>query len=280
MTMLLGIIGDPIAHSLSPIMQNRALEAAGLDATYLPYHVRSPELKAFIEDVHQQNMTGFNVTVPHKVSIMKYLDEVDEEAHQIGAVNTVLYHEGRLSGYNTDARGYCRSLQEEARFSAKDKAICILGAGGAARAVAYGLLTAGATNVMIANRTAEKAEALVQSFAHDYPHRITHIPWEPKTLGENFGKCDLLINTTTVGLDGTRFDRLPLAQLPGTALVSDLVYSPRETPLLREAKEAGFSTHEGLGMLLYQGAESFRIWTGIEPDIKVMRKALEEALEK
>jgi len=272
MTQIIGVIGDPIEHSLSPLMQTAALQAAGIDATYRSFHVTADDLAAFVQEVRDTPYLGFNITIPHKQSIRQYLDRLMPEAEAIGAVNTVHHIDGKLIGYNTDATGYLRSLNKEQQWQAADKIITLLGAGGAARAVAYGLQAAGAKRIFLVNRTAAKATALASEVS---VAQATEWSSLPSCLDDS----DLLVNATSVGMGGTAFDNLPLASLPKHALVSDLVYTPRETPLLRSAKERGLQTHEGLGMLVYQGAEAFKIWFGQEPDVKVMRTALEKALD-
>lgn len=276
MTAIYGIIGDPIKHSLSAKMQNRAFAKAKIDAIYLPFHVQPEGLVTFIESARNWQMSGFNVTIPHKVSIMEFLDEIEEEAKAIGAVNTISFKNNQLLGDNTDAQGYLRSLKQEAHWSSKGKVVTLLGAGGAARAVVYGLLNDGVKKLFIINRTHEKACQIAEFFKHSFSEKIIVIKWEEESMREALEQSDLLINATSIGLKGSSFDNLPLEVLSKKAIVSDLVYRPRKTPLLKQAKELGLKTHEGIGMLLYQGVESFKIWTGIEPDINVMREALEE----
>lgn len=278
MTKLYGVIGDPIKHSLSALMQNRALQEAKMDAVYLPFHVPPQELKAFVEAARRWPCHGFNITLPHKRTIQPYLDELSEEAHIMGAVNTVTNREGYLFGTNTDATGYIRSLQEECPFQVAKSTATVLGAGGAAHAVIFGLLNTGVEKIFLFNRTPEKSQQLKMHFAGHFPQRIEAHDWDQERLGQALAQSQLLVNATSVGLNGTEFSNLPLDKLPAAALVSDLVYRPRQTPLLRDAAERGLNIHEGLGMLVHQGAESFRIWTGQEPDRAVMRQALEEAL--
>ena len=278
MKKLYGVIGDPIVHSLSAVMQNRALVKAEIDAVYLPFHVPPAELNAFMDAARRWPCDGFNVTIPHKQSIIEYLDEVSEEARLIGAINTVTNRSGRLIGTNTDAAGFMRSLRQEGHFDPAACTAVVLGAGGAAHAICYGLLKAGVAKIIICNRTEAHAESLMYHFVPHYPNQIEIKKWEQAQLHEAFSQSRLLINTTSVGLNGTQFDALPLEALPHECLVSDLVYRPRQTPLLQAAASRGLRTLEGIGMLIYQGAASFEIWTGIAPDISVMRNAIIEAL--
>lgn len=280
MTKLYGVIGDPISHSLSALMQNRALSQAHLDAVYLPFHVASQELGAFIEAARRWPCHGFNVTIPHKQNIIPYLDEINEEASRIGAVNTVLNEDGRLRGTNTDAVGFLRSLREEACFDPKGRYAVILGAGGAAHAISYGLLEAGIERLTVFNRTASRANSLKNELMPYFPHRIDVKDWEADALRDVFHESQLLVNATSVGLNGSRFDELPLSELHSKCLVADLVYRPRQTPLLKSAASLGLQTLEGVGMLVFQGAASFEIWTGVTPDATAMRAILLDALDR
>jgi shikimate dehydrogenase len=278
---LLGIIGDPIMHSLSPAMHNAVLRSSGFRFFYLPFHVTPDRLKGFVRDVPLLHLAGFNVTLPHKEAILKLLPWVSPEAKAIGAVNTVVVSGGRLKGYNTDAPGYARSLAEVTGFRPKGRTAVVLGAGGAARAVLYALGSAGAKTIVVANRTAVRSRALAREFAQKF-RRTTFaaVPLTHESLKTALPAADLLVNTTSVGLGGTAFRSLPWQNLKKSAVVSDLVYRPRKTPLLRAAERRGFAIHTGDGMLLHQGALSYRLWTGRNPDLKTMKKALLRALKQ
>lgn len=278
---LLGIIGDPIAHSLSPAMQNAVLRRGGFRFFYFPFHVTKNRLGDFVRDVPNLRLAGFNVTVPHKEAILKHLSWISPEARSIGAVNTVIVSGRRLKGYNTDAVGYRRSLAEETRFRPHAKRAVVLGAGGAARAVLHALASGGIKEITIANRTPSKARRLAREFGQKFARtRFEASPLKTALLRNLFPGVDLVVNTTSVGLRGTAFQGLPLNALKKTAIVSDLVYRPRVTPFLREAKRRGLKIHAGEGMLIHQGAEAFRLWTGRRPNLKVMRKALQTALKR
>ncbi len=301
---IVGIIGDPVAHSLSPAMQNAAFRKRGLPLVYLPFHVTARQLPRFIKAVRNQlrwgaigvesgisprfkrgsglaspsesTLAGFNVTIPHKEKVMRYLDSVSPEARAIGAVNTVVVRAGRLLGFNTDAPGYLRSLTTETGFRPRGKRILILGAGGAARAVLFTLAQAGAKEITVCDQIPGKARRLVKEFQKKFRHvRIGEINMKNIDLLE---KIDLLVNATPVGLKGTRFKNLPIKKLPRRAIVSDLVYHPAMTPLLQAARRRRLKIHSGLGMLLQQGALSFQIWTGEEPPLAVMKRALSRRL--
>ncbi len=275
---LLGIIGDPIDHSLSPLMQNAALKQKKLPSLYLPFQVASSELSRFIRRARRGNFSGFNVTIPHKETILPYLDSISPEARQIGAVNTVVVRGGRLKGFNTDAAGFLRSLTRETRFKPRGKRMMVLGAGGAARAVLWILARSGAEKIYLCNRTPSRAGRIVKAFQRAFPKvSIEKIPLKKGLLSELFPALDLLVNATSVGLNGTRFKGLPLSRLSKKAIVSDLV--PAATPLLRDARRLGLRTHAGEGMLVEQGALSFELWTGKKADRQMMREVLCEKMD-
>lgn len=279
---IVGIVGDPISHSLSPAMHNASFRKRRLPFVYLPFRVRPAKLRGFLKDsASWKHLRGFNVTIPHKEKILPFLDRVSPEARVIGAVNTVMIAGGRLLGFNTDAAGWLRSLKEDAHFSPARKSAVVLGAGGAARAVVYALAKAGAAEIAVANRTPSRARALAREFAKKFPRvGIAAIPFTEEALRRSFETADLVVNTTSVGLGGTRFSALPLASLPRRAVVSDLVYRPRVTPLLREAKRRGLKIHHGTGMLLHQGVLAAKLWTKKNPDVRAMQHALLDGLRR
>lgn len=279
---ILGVIGDPIEHSLSPLMHNAAIDRLGLNFIYLPFHVKPEFLEGAVKSLKALEIRGINVTIPHKVAIMKYLDEIDEAALDIGAVNTIVNDNGKLKGYNTDAAGYLESLSLETGFKAKDKSILVLGAGGASLAVITALLSEQPKSLHIVNRTFKKAESLAIKFSKKYPNveiKAENLEeWMREGLSE---KYDLVVNTTSIGMKG-EIPKMVLPfkvdQLPPHAIVSDIVYSPFETPMLKEANKLGLKTHYGLGMLLHQGAIAFKLFTGSEPPIEIMKDALLKGL--
>lgn len=284
---LFGIIGDPIDHSLSPAMHQAAFRALHLPHLYLPLRVPPKALSDFMTRARGWPLQGFNVTIPHKEKILGYLDRVDPQAKAIGAVNTVVCSQGRWTGYNTDGKGYLLSLKHEANFNPRRKKIIVLGAGGAARGVAFALLRAGCSHLTIANRTAAHAQQLIQSLRKSFPKitlkvisladlsNLGRIALGPMALGST---PDLLVNATSIGLKNTRF-LFSLDFLPKSCLVSDLVYRPRLTPLLKQAHRRGMKIHEGWSMLLYQGALSFRLWTGKPAPIDIMKRVLLKQLK-
>ena len=283
MSRLLGIIGYPIGHSLSPVFHQAALDHYGLDITYQAWEVAPHELRGFVEPGLRAcpDLLGFNVTVPHKEAIISYLDEVSPEARSAGAVNTVVNHSGRLSGHNTDGLGFLRALNKEAGFSPGGRRVLILGAGGAARGVATALVSHGVGPLTIANRTLERAHRLAQDLAKP-SMTIGAIPLRGGGLRRAAQEADLIVQCTTMGMfHGPNQAGIPLKaqDIPPTALVYDLVYNPPETPLMKEARRAGARALGGLSMLVYQGAIAFEMWTGRGAPVEVMFRAARESLE-
>lgn len=263
-------------------MHNASFRKKRLPYVYLPFRVRAGELRRFLKDIRSWGwgrVRGFNVTIPHKEAILPFLDRISPEAKAIGAVNTVVIEKGKFLGYNTDAAGWLRSLEDETGLRPKGKTAVVLGAGGAARAVVYALAKAGTREIAVSNRTRSRADALAREFGKKFPRtRIVAVPFLPDLLHKIFSEIDLLVNTTSVGLGGTRFARLSLAPLNKKAVVSDLVYRPRLTPLLKQAKRRGLKIHPGLGMLLHQGILAAKLWTRKEPNRRAMKKALLDGL--
>jgi shikimate dehydrogenase len=257
-----GIIGYPISHSLSPIMHNLAFKELGVKAVYGAFPVKPEDLSQAIRGVKALGISGLSVTIPHKVEVMKYLDEIDEKAKEIGAVNTIINREGSLLGTNTDWIGALKAF-EEVGVSLSGKRVVVLGAGGASLAIIYAMIYAGAKEIVVYNRTFEKAKEVAERFS------ILAYPWE--ALSESYG--DILINATSVGLKS--FDS-PVAKevVSRFSVVMDSVYIPLETKLLAIAKEENKITIDGLKMLLYQGVEQFKLWTGLVPPVEEMREAI------
>ena len=267
------VIGFPLSHSLSPKMHKAALKAAGVKGDYIAYEI-SPE---FFEETFCSGFpfNGCNVTVPYKEKVMPFLDEISEEAKVVGAVNTIEFSDSK-KGYNTDVYGFMRSLAEDLQFSAKDKNILILGAGGASRACVYGLAKAGAKKVLIVNRTQEKAERLCEEFAAIFKDVIfAYSSLTEEAIKKQMAEQDLIVNATSVGLK--KDDELLLSAgflEASKPAVYDLIYNPARTKLLQEAESAGCRVSNGINMLVYQGAKSFEIWTGVKAPVEVMKKAI------
>ncbi len=280
---ILGVIGDPIHHSLSPAMQNRALHTKHLSAAYIPFHVQEKQLPDFLKWALSQKMTGFNVTIPHKETIIPFLDRLTPMAKKIGAVNTVIRRGSRWIGHNTDADGYRLSLIEEKKAPPPGAHIVVFGAGGATRAILHALADLKVGHIWIINRTVEKAQKLAKEFLRQNPKvKYTALPWEKEAWEFPPETIQMVINTTSLGLKGKDkkiWKAFPWKKLPPKAIVSDLVYRPQWTPLLMIAKHAGFRTHSGLGMLLHQGALAFEVWFRQKAPLKAMKRALIESLK-
>ena len=277
-TRIVGVIGDPVQHSRSPQMHNAAIVERKLDYVYVPFHVRSGELQEAIEGFKALNVLGVNVTIPHKQTVMSILDDVSHEATLIGAANTLIFCDGRVSGDNTDAQGFLRAMTEEGIDIPVGGSAVVLGAGGAARAVVVALALSGLDLITIANRTGWKAIQFEKNLATISETEISAVDLASNQLNLAIRSADLLVNTTSVGMQET--DQLlidPDFLNPGT-IVYEIVYTPPETPLLRVAREKGCQTIGGIGMLVHQGAIAFEKWIGIVPNVETMRIALKQAL--
>jgi shikimate dehydrogenase len=273
-TKILGIIGHPVGHSLSPAMQNAALTACGLDYIYVPFEVHPDMLAVAVHGLRALGVAGFNVTIPHKTAIAPHLDCLDESAEAAGAVNTVLNDGGRLIGYNTDGDGLVRSLAEDLDVVPGAGTIILLGAGGAARGAVAALCRAGAKRIVIVNRTSEKACELATALGKRYPATELSTPGSLNELRSCLEAAVLLVNTTSAGMNHDRISLISLRDLPATIKVYDMVYAPQVTPLLMDARARGLRCVNGLGMLSGQGELAFRIWTGREPPHGVMKEVL------
>jgi shikimate dehydrogenase len=275
-SMLVGLFGHPVHHSKSPAMHNEAFKATNIQGHYQAFDIPAASLNQAVQAIRLFNMRGVNITIPHKVAVLEYMDEITPEAAQIGAVNTIINDNGILIGTNTDGVGYVRSLQEELALDVSDVNVLIIGAGGAARAIATQLALTGVKSLLITNRTYEKAEQLALSLKTIHPQVETVVFSDLDMLNRDI---QVVINTTSVGMyPNTTESPIPESFFKPWMIASDLVYNPRMTTFLQAAKRQGARIHEGIGMLIYQGAEAFRLWTGIEPPVSVMRQALLDQL--
>ena len=275
-TFLYGIIGNPVKHSASPYMQTQAFHALGINAIYVPFEVKKENIKDAIKALKVLNVKGVNVTVPYKEEIIPYLDEIDRNAKIIGSVNTIKIENEKAFGFNTDAPGFILALKEEG-ISVKGKNILILGAGGTSKALSYILLKEGVNKIFVLNRTFEKAKK-IENHLKSYGN-IEAFELSNENLKNFLPQVDIIINTTSLGLkkdDPPIFD-YSLFSLNSNLVVVDVIYF--ETPFLRAAKKYNLKTVNGKGMLLYQGALAFEIWTSKKAPIEVMRKALNEILK-
>jgi len=247
----------------------------------LPFEVKPNELNNAVNALKVLNIAGINCTIPHKETVIEYLDEVSNEAKAIGAVNTIVNVEGKLHGYNTDGKGFMRSLVEIEPSGVRDKRIFLMGSGGAGRAIAVQSALDGAKSISLCDKDEVRASVLFEHLRLKFKSlQIKHILFEKKRIEETVTKTDIFIDATPLGMHPDDPISINVEWLKSGMLVVDLVYNPPETPLLVASKKRGCRTLNGLGMLLYQGALAFEIWTGMKPPIDVMRKALEEAVYK
>ena len=292
MTILVGLIGWPLGHSVSPAMQNAAFQALGLDGRYEALPVPPEQVGDLVRSLHARGFRGVNVTIPHKQAVMPLMDELSEAAQRIGAVNTIVVEpDGRLRGDNTDWLGFLHPLDERG-FDLAGKSVLLLGAGGAARAVVYALVQRNIARLAIWNRNLDRAAELARHAATlDSSLTIDNSQLEPQVNIDNCElsippgrfpvvNADLIVNTTPIGM-WPHGDESPWPadlSFPPSALVYDLVYRPERTLFLRQAEVAGCSVQGGLEMLIVQGAVAFELWTGRKPPLEMMRAAAREAL--
>lgn len=277
-TRLTALLGSPVAHSISPLMHNEAFQLLNLDYTYLCFDVNEETLPATVEGLKACGIRGFNLTMPNKNQIVKLLDELSPAARLIGAVNTVVNDKGHLVGYNTDGVGYMQAVRD-AGYDITGKTITIMGAGGAATAICAQAALDGVEKIHIfareTSRFWERTQNLVENINSTLPCKaVLHENKDTDALARAISESTLLLNATSVGMapniDGTIIEDTSLYH--PDLIVSDVIYNPRETRFLREAREAGCRTFNGMYMLLYQGAEAFRLWTGKEMPIKEIKE--------
>ncbi len=279
-TRLCGIIGDPVEHTMSPAMHNIAFKKLALDYLYVPFRVKKEELGEAIKGTRALNIRGLNVTIPHKVAVLQFLDELDPLAEKIGAVNTIVNDDGVLKGYNTDAGGFLRALLEKG-IKPEGKKVVILGAGGAARAVSF-ILADRDAHLVILNRRLELdwAKELAGRISQLFHQEVAALELTRENLRRVLAKADILVNATSAGMspdiDGTS---VPAELLRPGLVVYDIVYNPIKTRLLKEAEAAGAHTIGGLDMLVWQGALAFEKWTGQKAPVELMEKEAVKLLE-
>lgn len=265
---LYGLIGHPVGHSMSPIMHNTAFLRLQLEHHYHAFDIAPQRLADGIKALRILNVSGFNVTIPHKVEVMKYLDEVDQEAALIGAVNTVVNMDGRLIGYNTDGRGYVESLKCVLKKPLPENKVLVIGAGGAARAIITSMVLQGVKEIDIINRTIEKAK-LIKENCSQFEAKIDL--YSLNDLKVDLSRYNIIINTTSIGMYPNVEDvPLPVKSVRPGSIFSDLIYNPLQTRWLQQAEEKGALVHNGVGMFVQQGALAFEMWTGIKPNIEQM----------
>lgn len=256
------VIGWPIAHSRSPLIHGYWLSEHGIDGAYTREPVRPEDLAAFLRDLEPRGFAGCNVTVPHKEAALALASDVDEPARAIGAANTLWIDGGRLCASNTDAYGFMTYLDAKAPvWRAQDRPVAILGAGGAARAIIYGFLQAGVSEVRLYNRSTSRAEDLAQHFGP----RVKALEWARRS--DSARDASVIVNTTTLGMKGEGDPDVDFAACEPATVVSEIVYVPLETPFLKRARAAGLTTVDGLGMLLHQAVPGFEKWFGVRPQV-------------
>jgi len=275
-TGIYGIFGHPVKHSLSPDMHNSAFNTLGLNSVYVAFDIDPESIEEAARAIRVMGIRGINITIPHKQTIIPYLDEVSPDAKLTGAVNTVKNENGKLLGYNTDVGGFLRAIREDLDFSPEGNTLFLIGAGGAARAVLSAFCMNGGAVVYITDIIKDKALKLANQFKANFQNiTIETVELDNQNLIEQkFNEADILVNASPAGMNGVGSLDIPLTSLNKNAVVYDLVYKPPDTNLLKEAKQLGHKASGGLSMLLYQGAESFEIWTGENAPVEIMKKAL------
>lgn len=279
----LGIFGDPVAHSLSPEIQNAALRACEIDAQYARFHVRPNELRLALRFLRNLDFAGVNLTVPHKIAGFSQVDETDEFASRAGSVNTICVRDKKLIGSNTDGEGFLRAIRSEFSVDVRDLRVMIIGAGGGTgRAIAWQCALENCERLVLVNRTLEKTNALAERLRRFFMEprvlgpaaRLAALPIEESAMRAQLADIDLIVNTTPLGMNPSDSPPIPARLLAPHHMVFDCVYGPSKTALLRAADQGGARGANGLSMLLHQGALSFSIWFEREPPIEAMRAAL------
>jgi len=273
-TQVYGLIGDPVNHSISPIIQNTAFRHSGLDAIYVTFQVKSRCLKPAVAGAVALEIRGLNVTVPHKIRIMRYIDSFDREASKIGSVNTIMNRKGVLTGFNTDGRGALQSIGTE---RLRGSSVLLLGAGGAARAIAH-TFAPEVRRMRIVNRSISSAQQLKRVLNRRYQCKVSSAPLSLERMKEFVDSAELIINASSMGMKGKNDPPIRRDWLHSNQTVFDIVYDPPVTTLLRNARNVGAQTIDGLEMLLNQGAISFSLWTGKSAPINEMRRALSQKM--
>ncbi len=279
----LGVFGDPVSHSLSPQMQNAALRTCKIGMQYARFHIRANELRPALHALEKLDFIGVNLTVPHKITALASVDEIDERAARAGAVNTILVRDKKLIASNTDGEGFLRAIRNDFSVDLRDLRVVIIGAGGGSgRAIAQQCALENCERLVLVNRTFEKAKALADQLRPFFAGprvlgpaaRLEAVPWDEPSLRAQLAHIDLLVNATPLGMKPSDSTPIPARLLAPHHMVFDTVYGAQPTPLIRAARDAGARGANGLSMLLHQGALSFQFWFEREAPIDVMRKAL------
>src|SRR5436190_6318745 len=279
----LGVFGDPVAHSLSPQIQNAALRECKIEMQYARFHIRGNELRSALRFLRKLDFIGINLTVPHKIAAFAQIDEVDERARRAGAVNTIRVRDKKLVGSNTDGEGFLRAIRSEFSVDLRDLRVMIIGAGGGTGcAIAWQCALENCERLVLLNRTLEKANTLADRLRQFFTEarvlgpvaRLEAVAWEESVLRMQLGDIDLIVNATPLGMNPSDPTPIPARLLAPHHMVFDCVYGPSKNALLRATEQAGARSANGISMLLHQGALSFSIWFDREPPIETMRTAL------
>ena len=273
-TKIYGLIGYPVKHTFSPMMHNAAFKSLGINAAYMAFEVKPKDLKTAISCVRSTGICGLNVTIPHKENVLDHLDEVDKEASLIKAVNTIVIKNGRLRGFNTDGRGFVASIKKAFGVSPKGKDFFIIGAGGASRAISFSLALGGARRIVLVDEIKNKAIKLASSLTKNTSCEAIALKKDKKAMGELILNSDVLVNATPCGMKPSDPRLIEPSFFRKGLFVCDIIYNPRVTRFLSEAKKRGARTLNGTGMLLNQGAISFELWTGRKAPLGVMKRAV------
>jgi shikimate dehydrogenase len=272
-----GVVGWPVMHSRSPLMHNYWMEQQGLQGTYVPLAIKPGELELALRAMHPLGFSGCNVTIPHKLDAMEIVDEVDDVAQKIGAISCIVVRkDGSLFGTNNDWLGFLGNIkQHQPNWQANAGPVAVIGAGGGSRAVCYGLMQEGATEIRLINRTEERARIIADEF--DGP--ISVLPWQERH--DALEGVAMVVNSTNQGMVGETALDLNLDKLSNTALAADIIYTPLETPFLAAARERGNPTVNGLGMLIHQGPPAWKRWFGLEPTVTAeLREKMEQSIAR
>jgi shikimate dehydrogenase len=274
-TRVCAVIGDPIEHSLSPVIQNAAFNALNINCIYTAFRVTPAGVANALAGIRALGILGFNVTMPHKEAVIAHLDWIDETAKFLNSVNTIYHRDGKLLGYSTDGTGALRALEENGA-KPQGKRVVIIGAGGAARAIAHSLIQE-TDELVVLNRTVSEAKKLSETLKHKFNKKVSAGSLSPEVIKEKINESDILLNTTSVGMRPNINQSLVAPNnLKSDLTVMDIVYNPYETQLIKDAKAAGANVVSGVEMLIYQGAATFEIWTGQQAPVQVMRRAVLE----
>ena len=282
-TVVYALLGYPVAHTFSPAMHNAAFQALGIDAVYTAFTVKPHEIKNAVNGVRALEFGGVNLTIPHKEICLPYLNELSPEAQAIGAVNTIVRdHQGKLTGHNTDGRGFVRALERVLRADPSHKQVFLFGAGGAGKAVAVQLAIEGIQGICIADTSAEQTRRLANTLKKKFPKcKVATFPsFEKADIERAIVDCDILINATPCGMKASDPIVVSPRALHRKLIICDLIYNPAMTALTKEARKRNLKVMNGLGMLLYQGVIAFELWTGKKAPVEVMAKALEQQMRK